>query len=123
MALLACLAAVLPFVGRAEPVAPPAPDIIFILMDTLRADRVGAFGNRRGLTPFLDSLAARGVVFQHTYAQSSWTSPSIASLLTSRFVSQHGVVSPFSVLQAAEDTFPEALSGSGTRLPASSRTT
>ena len=109
MALLACLAGVLPFVGRAEPVAPQAPDIIFILIDTLRADRVGAFGNHRGLTPFLDSLAARGVVFQHTYAQSSWTSPSIASLLTSRFVSQHGVVSPFSVLQAAEDTFPEAL--------------
>ena len=109
MALLACLAGVLPFLGRAEPVAPQAPDIIFILIDTLRADRVGAFGNRRGLTPFLDSLAARGVVFQHTYAQSSWTSPSIASLLTSRFVSQHGVVSPMSVLQAAEDTFPEAL--------------
>ena len=113
MVLLACLAGVLPFVGRAEPVAPQAPDIIFILIDTLRADRVGAFGNRRGLTPFLDSLAARGVVFQHTYAQSSWTSPSIASLLTSRFVSQHGVVSPFSVLQKTEDTFPEALRRSG----------
>ena len=62
MALFGCLAGVLPFVGRAEPVAPQAPDIIFILIDTLRADRVGAFGNRRGLTPFLDSLAARGVV-------------------------------------------------------------
>src|SRR4029453_5303417 len=61
MALLACLAGALPFVGRAEPVAPQAPDMIFILIDTLRADRVGAFGNRRGLSPFLDSLAARGV--------------------------------------------------------------
>jgi arylsulfatase len=113
MALLGCLAGVLPLVGRAEPVAPRAPDIIFILIDTLRADRVGAFGNRRGLTPFLDSLAARGTAFQRTYAQSSWTSPSIASLLTSRFVSQHGVVSPFSVLQDAENTLPEALQRSG----------
>jgi len=71
--------------------APPAPrpDVIFILIDTLRADRLGCYGSERGVTPFLDSLAKESFVFRRAYAQSSWTNPSVASLFTSRFPSQH----------------------------------
>jgi arylsulfatase A-like enzyme len=79
--------------------APPRPNILMIVIDTLRADRLGCYGNQRGLTPFLDSLAERGFVFRHAYAQSSWTNPSVASLFTSRFPSQHKVTS-------APDTMP-----------------
>src|SRR5262245_45433865 len=74
------------------------PNIILIVVDTLRADRIGAAGNSRGLTPFIDSLAARGYVFHNAYSQSSWTNPSVASIITSRFQSQHGVVTFDSVL-------------------------
>lgn len=70
------------------------PNLLLIVIDTLRADRLGSYGNQRGLTPFLDSLAARGTVFRRAYAQSSWTNPSVASLFTSRFPSEHGVTAP-----------------------------
>ena len=83
--------------------------MIVIVIDTLRADRLGAYGNQRGLTPFLDSLAARGIVFTQAYAQSSWTNPSVASLFTSRFQSQHRVVAPSSRMADSEVTLAEAL--------------
>ena len=63
-----------------------------IVGDTLRADRLGSYGNTRGLTPFIDSLAARGYVFRNAYAACSWTNPSVASVFTSRYPSQHGVI-------------------------------
>src|SRR5437867_8536074 len=65
------------------------PNILLVVIDTLRADRLGSYGNRRGLSPFLDGLAARGTHFSHAYAASSWTNPSVASMFTSRYPSQH----------------------------------
>jgi arylsulfatase A-like enzyme len=92
---------------------PQRPNILIVVIDTLRADRLGFQGGRRGLTPFMDSLAARGVAFQNAYATSSWTNPSIASLLTSRHQSQHGVVSFTSVVAEEEVTLPERLKAAG----------
>ena len=89
------------------------PDIVLILIDTLRADRVGWYGSQRGLTPFLDSLGSRGTVFWNAYAQSSWTSPSMATLFTSRFPSQHGVNNYQAVLAADETTLAERLQAHG----------
>ena len=89
-AAMLCLAAAC---SRTQP-----PNIVLIVIDTLRADRIGAAGNPRGLTPFIDSLAARGYVFRNAYATSSWTNPSVASILTSRYQSQHGIVTFESVL-------------------------
>ncbi len=85
------------------------PNIVIVVADTLRADRLGVYGNRSGLTPFLDELAARGTVFAHAYAASSWTCPSVASLLTSRYPSQHGVSEYDSMLPDAEVTLAERL--------------
>src|SRR5262245_46845222 len=87
----------------------PPPNVVMIVVDTLRADRLGAYGNRRGLTPFLDSLAQRGVLFDNASAPSSWTVPSVASLLTSRYPSQHHVVTFGSRLAEEEVTFAERL--------------
>jgi arylsulfatase A-like enzyme len=89
------------------------PNVLIVLIDTLRADRLGAYGNRDGLTPFLDSLAARGTVFRRAYAPTSWTNPSVASLLTSRYQSQHGVITFASVLADDETTLPEVLRSAG----------
>jgi len=60
-----------------------APSVILISIDTLRADRVGAYGHTGAHTPALDALAARGVWYTNAYSASSWTVPSHASLLRS----------------------------------------
>ena len=91
----------------------PRPNILLVLIDTLRADRLGVYGNERGLTPFLDEIAKSGTVFSHAYAPSSWTCPSIASLFTSRYPSQHGATTPDARLVASEVTLAESLSASG----------
>jgi len=105
----AALLLALAVVSSCTPRASAPPDFLLILVDTLRADRLGSYGNTRRLTPFLDSLSERSTVFLNAYAASPWTSPSIASLLTSRFQSEHGIVSYRSVLADTEVTFPELL--------------
>jgi arylsulfatase A-like enzyme len=105
LAIVVCAAAVF---SRTAP-----PNIVLIVIDTLRADRLGANGNGRGLTPFIDSLAARGYVFRNAYAQCSWTNPSVASIMTSRFQSQHGIVAFESVLADSEVTLAEVLKQRG----------
>ena len=89
------------------------PNVLLVVIDTLRADRLGAYGNPRGLTPFLDELAARGHVVRHARAQVPWTNPSVASILTSRYQSQHGIISFRSVLPASELTLAEVLKENG----------
>jgi len=89
------------------------PDVVLIVIDTLRADRLGVYGNERGLTPFLDAFARGAHVFERAYAQAPWTNPSVASLFTSRYLSQHGVVGFDSVLAAEETTLAEVLKQAG----------
>ena len=89
------------------------PNVLLVVVDTLRADRVGFAGSRRGLTPFLDRLAATGTVFERAYATTSWTLPSVASLFTSRYALQHGVVRFRSPLAEDERTLAEALAARG----------
>ena len=70
--------------GAVEPPAPvaEAPDIVLVVVDTLRADHLGFMGYGRPTSPSLDALAKDSVVFSRAYAQSGWTLPSVASLLT-----------------------------------------
>jgi arylsulfatase A-like enzyme len=89
------------------------PNVLVIVVDTLRADRLGAYGDRRGLTPFLDQLAESGAVFTSAYAASSWTVPSVASLFTSRYPAQHQVVAFGSHVPEEEVTIAERLAGAG----------
>lgn len=90
-----------------------------IVVDTLRADRLAAYvgpgadDGRRETTPFLDALARRATVYRRAVAPSSWTVPSIASLLTSRHASQHTAVGFDSRLPASEVTFVERLAEAG----------
>ncbi len=98
----AALAGIAGGCGRLQPA-----NVIVVLVDTMRPDRLGVYGNPRGLTPAIDQLAAGGTVFQRAYAQSSWTDPSVASLFTSRYQSQHGVISFGSTLGENEETLAE----------------
>lgn len=95
--------------------SPNKPNILIILIDTLRADRLGCYGNGNDLTPFLDRFAGSATVFRHAYATSSWTAPSVASLFTSRYPSQHGVVSVVTKLDQREITLAELLTQAGYR--------
>ncbi len=92
---------------------PRRPNVVVILVDTLRVDRVGMFGGGSKLTPFLDSLAPTGFVFERAYAQAPWTNPSIASLFTGRYPAQHGVVTFSAALGPGEQTLAESLSAEG----------
>jgi choline-sulfatase len=75
--------------------APPAPatqarHLVLITIDTLRADRVGAYGYARARTPRIDALASRGARFDHAYSTAPITLTSHASLMTGRYPPGHG---------------------------------
>jgi arylsulfatase A-like enzyme/lipopolysaccharide biosynthesis regulator YciM len=65
--------------------------IIFISIDTLRADRLPAYGSTRTKTPAIDSLVADGVLFENAYAHSPQTLPSHTSILSGELPFEHGV--------------------------------
>lgn len=60
--------------------------ILLITVDALRADHLGAYGYRRGVSPALDAFAARNVVFEHAYAAAPHSSYSLTSLMTSEYL-------------------------------------
>ncbi len=61
---------------------PDAWNVLIIQADTLRADRLGAYGHTRAKTPNLDALAAEGVLFEQHIVNATYTACSIPSLLT-----------------------------------------
>ena len=65
--------------------------VLLVTLDTLRADRAGAWGGPAGLTPALDALAARGLVFEEALASVPLTLPSHATLFTGLEAPRHGV--------------------------------
>jgi arylsulfatase A-like enzyme len=76
--LFLALAVALP--ARSEAATPP--NVLLILVDTLRHDHLGAYGYQRPTSPFIDSLARGGTVFLRAYSVSSFTPPAVASLFT-----------------------------------------
>ncbi len=91
----------------------PTPNVLIVVLDTFRADRWGKAANGHDLTPFLGDLTRRGVFFENAYSTSSWTSPSVASLFSSRHPSQHRVSSFDSKLRSEEHTLAEAFRNQG----------
>jgi choline-sulfatase len=70
---------------------PPAGPIVFVSIDTLRADHLPAYGYRQVRTPGIDALAADGVVFERAYAHAPQTLPSHASILSGLLPFETGV--------------------------------
>jgi len=67
-------------------------NVVFILIDTLRADHVGSYGYARDTSPFMDRLAEQGIRFSSVQAQSTWTKTSMASLWTALWPVSTGVL-------------------------------
>jgi hypothetical protein len=80
--------------ARAALPAPPigAPNIVWIILDTTRADHLSLYGYGRKTTPYLESLAAEGTTFDNAVSASSWTLPSHVSMLTGRYPREHGAI-------------------------------
>ena len=86
-----------------------AANVVFVTIDTLRADRVGTYGYRRPTTPFLDQLAGGGVVFEDVVAQSSWTKTSMASMFTSTYPETNRVRGVMDKLPSGLPTLAEVM--------------
>ncbi|MBW2693829.1 MAG: sulfatase-like hydrolase/transferase, partial [Deltaproteobacteria bacterium] len=92
----------------------PRPSIVLVVIDTLRADAVSAYGAVKGTTPSFDALASEGLLYGRAFAPSPWTLPSHASLLTGLAVDRHGVgVAGRMGLRAEFTTLAERLSAAG----------
>jgi arylsulfatase A-like enzyme len=70
----------------------PRPNVLLITLDTTRADRLGCYGYTPALTPAIDGLAARGVLFERAYTPAPLTLPSHASMMTGLFPPEHGLL-------------------------------
>ena len=95
------------------PARSSAPSIIIVVVDTLRADAVGCYDARHPVTPHLDAIAGEGIRFATTIASAPWTVPSISSLLTSRYPSEHGQGTLRRVPGPEPTTLTQVLSGRG----------
>ncbi len=73
-----------------HPAATARPNIVLITLDAARADHFSSYGYHRPTTPHMDRLAARGVLFENAIAPSSWTLPSLASIMSGLLPHQHG---------------------------------
>src|SRR3981189_357838 len=90
-----------------------APNIVFITVDTTRADRMGFLGNTHGLTPNLDLVARQGVVFERAFSQAPLTPVSHATIFTGTYPQFHTVTDFGHPLPALLPYLPEILKKSG----------
>ena len=94
---------------------PPEPEqnrpesMLLWIVDTLRVDRLGFNGHGRPVSPNFDALAGRSTVFQRAIAQSSWTRPTVATLLTGVGPERHGIRELSHGLEESFATLPERL--------------
>ena len=82
------------------------PNIVLIVIDTLRPDHLPFYGYDRDTAPFLSSLAEGGVVFERVHSTSSWTAPATASIVTSLNPLQHGVLTGFRMVASLRKIDP-----------------
>ena len=100
--------------------------VLLIVIDCLRADHVSSYGYHRETTPTIDRLAERGVSWDFAYSASSWTKPSVTSLLTGLYPTQHGAFQGIKrsrnratvvtdILRSSEPTLAECFTKAGWR--------
>src|SRR4029077_4995587 len=78
-------------VGRLPQAAAGAPNVLVIVLDTLRADHLSSYNYSRPTSPQIDRIAQQGVLFDNAVATCSWSLPSHASLVTGQYPGQHGL--------------------------------
>jgi arylsulfatase A-like enzyme len=90
------------------------PNVLLITVDTLRPDRLGAYGYDRIRTPHIDHLAAEGALFENVVTDTPWTTPSMSSVMTGTYPTFHGFKSTNANRLAPENvTLAEVLEEAG----------
>lgn len=89
------------------------PNVLLIGIDTLRADRLGAWGRKPSLTPSLDRLAAESDVWLNAFSTFNATNPSFVSIMTGLYGKDHGVYDLRTALPPGAATLAERLAGAG----------
>ncbi len=99
--------------------APPRPNFLLVTLDTTRADAIGAWSGRAGVTPHLDALAGEAVRFDRAYSVTPLTIPAHSSIMTGLYPPRHGVRDNGDYFLGDDaDTLAERLAGSGYRTAA-----
>ena len=93
--------------------APDAPDVVLIVLDTVRAANVSAYGYARPTTPVFDALASEGALFLQATSPSTWSLASHASLFTGLFPSAHGAHFEHRFLDEGPPTLAQLLAAAG----------
>jgi len=91
------------------------PNILWIVMDTARADHVSCYGYHRRTTPNIDRIASEGVLFEKAFATAPWTLPSHASMFTGTFPARNGTDAEHLRLDGRFHTVAEVLRSQGYR--------
>jgi arylsulfatase A-like enzyme len=112
-AIVVALAVSLLLCAGCGPAEPQRRNLLLVSVDTLRADHLGAYGRQPSPTPGLDRLAASGTLFLEARATTSWTLPSLASLMTSLHASSHGCWDFRSRLDGSFETLADLLYAAG----------
>lgn len=103
--------------GVSSPPSGPAgaqrPNVLLIVIDTLRADHLTSYGYDRRTTPHIDRLAEEGVLYEECISSSSWTLPAHASLFTGLFARDHRTTSENWTLDESFETLAELLKEAG----------
>jgi arylsulfatase A-like enzyme len=89
------------------------PNVVLIVVDTLRADHLGIYGYRRDTSPHLDALARESFLYRNAISTAPWTSPAVGSILTGKYPPQMGIASRPIVLDEALRRLPEVLQARG----------
>ncbi|MEY7849608.1 sulfatase [Natrarchaeobius sp. A-rgal3] len=96
-----------------------SPDVLFLVLDSLRMDRVSTYDHDRETTPALSTLATYATTYENAFTPAPWTLPSHASMFTGSFPSEHGVTNGFSDgmsrLEPSQSTLAEELTAGGYR--------
>ncbi|HPQ67283.1 MAG TPA: sulfatase [bacterium] len=100
--------------GGGEP-AGPAPNVLLIVIDTLRADHLGCYGYFRNTSPFLDGFAASNLVFEDAFCSIPITLPSHSTILSGLYPQKTGVLRNWGTLPDSIVTLPEILRSRGYR--------
>jgi arylsulfatase A-like enzyme len=104
--------------AKAAGAGPGRPNVLILMLDTLRADAVSALNPKAAPTPALDRLAAQGILYRRAIAPASWTVPSHASLFSGLFLSQHGTTFAHQAFDPGVPALAAILAGEGYRTAA-----
>lgn len=92
----------------------PRPNVLIIVIDTLRADHLSGYGHRQRTSPHLDRLARQGILFTSAISPASWTLPAMAAAFTGRYPGTGGIGhGPRAGVPAGTPTLAGLLGGAG----------